>query len=720
MSKQFFADNENNKDKKDKKKTTPNKDNKEKKNKKFSLPSGNGDNNGFSWKNASKTSLMWIIIIVSTFLLFSILGFNNNEEVKISTYQYEEQLTSGNITEAEIVGKKFHGTLETPQQMTVNGKTVEVKKFYVELPVIDSEVVNKWKGNNLKYDYKEASKSWTDYIISFLPWLLIIGVWIFFLKRMQGGGKSQGIFGFGKSKAKLWTSNKPKATFDDVAGCDEAKEELEEIIEFLKEPEKFRTLGGKIPKGALLVGAPGTGKTLLARAVAGESGRPFFSLSGSDFVEMFVGVGASRVRDLFEKGKKNAPCIIFIDEIDAVGRQRGAGVGGGHDEREQTLNQLLSEMDGFDENIDIILLAATNRPDVLDKALLRPGRFDRQIVVDSPDIKGRKGILEVHTKETPLSDNVDLEILAKSTPGLVGADLANMVNEAALLAAKRNKKVITMQDFEDAKDKIMMGKERSSLVIPEEEKKLTAYHEAGHTLVTMKTKNADPLHKVTIIPRGRAMGITHQLPIDERHNYSKSYIVAKLDILLGGRAAEQLIFNELSTGAGNDIEQATKLARKMVTEWGMSEQLGPLTFGKKDEEVFLGREISRTRDFSESTAQQIDEEVKKIVHESEINAKTILKENREILDKIANHLLEYETLTKEDIETLMDGEELEKENNQKKIKTSLEEAENQEDSEKDSDEEDNSVEMQVEYEKDKEDQKDKDKIEAKEEDVKES
>ena len=377
-------------------------------------------------------------------------------------------------------------------------------------------------------------------------------------------------------------------------------------------------------------------------------------------------------------------------------------------------------MDGFDENIDIILLAATNRPDVLDKALLRPGRFDRQIVVDSPDIKGRKGILEVHTKETPLSDNVDLEILAKSTPGLVGADLANMVNEAALLAAKRNKKVITMQDFEDAKDKIMMGKERSSLVIPEEEKKLTAYHEAGHTLVTMKTKNADPLHKVTIIPRGRAMGITHQLPIDERHNYSKSYIVAKLDILLGGRAAEQLVFNELSTGAGNDIEQATKLARKMVTEWGMSEELGPLTFGKKDEEVFLGREISRTRDFSESTAQQIDEEVKKIVHESEINAKTILKENREILDKIANHLLEYETLTKEDIETLMDGEELEKENNEKKIKTSLEEAENQENSEKDSDEEDDSVEMQAEYEKDEEDQKDKDKIEAKEEDVKES
>ncbi|MCF7886659.1 MAG: ATP-dependent zinc metalloprotease FtsH [Candidatus Marinimicrobia bacterium] len=665
MINKFFSNNQKNDKEKNTKEKRPkeqkDKDNKD--NKKFSLPPNN-DNNGFNWKNASKTSIMWIIIIVSTFLLFSILGFNNQDEVKISTYQYEEQLRNGNIQEAEIVGKTFHGTLKEPQQMNVKGNTVEVKKFSVELPVIDSEVVNKWEKNNLQYDYKEASKNWTDYIISFLPWILIIGVWIFFLKRMQGGGKSQGIFGFGKSKAKLWTSNKPKATFDDVAGCDEAKEELEEIIEFLKEPEKFRTLGGKIPKGALLVGPPGTGKTLLARAVAGESGRPFFSLSGSDFVEMFVGVGASRVRDLFEKGKKNAPCIIFIDEIDAVGRQRGAGVGGGHDEREQTLNQLLNEMDGFDENIDIILLAATNRPDVLDKALLRPGRFDRQIIVDSPDIRGREGILEVHTKETPLADDVDLEILAKSTPGLVGADLANMVNEAALLAAKKNKKAISMQDFEEAKDKIMMGKERSSLVIPEEEKELTAYHEAGHTLVTMKTKNADPLHKVTIIPRGRAMGVTHQLPIDDRHNYSKSYIMAKLDVLLGGRAAEQIVFNELSTGAGNDIEQATKLARKMVTEWGMSEKMGPLTFGKKNEEVFLGREISRTRNFSENTAKLIDEEVKNIVSEAEINAKTILGENREVLDKIANQLLEYETLTKEDIDKLMNGEKLDKDSKQ--------------------------------------------------------
>lgn len=662
--------------------------NKKDKKDKFSLTPGSGDNGGFSWKNASKTSLMWIIIIVSTFLLFSILGFNNQEEVKISTYQYQQQLRNGNISEAEIVGKTFHGTLKEKRQMNVKGNNVEVKKFYVELPVIDSEVVNKWEEQNIQYDYKEASKNWTDYIISFLPWLLIIGVWIFFLRRMQGGGKSQGIFGFGKSKAKLWTTNKPKATFDDVAGCEEAKEELEEIIEFLKEPDKFRTLGGKIPKGALLVGAPGTGKTLLARAVAGESGRPFFSLSGSDFVEMFVGVGASRVRDLFEKGKKNAPCIIFIDEIDAVGRQRGAGVGGGHDEREQTLNQLLNEMDGFDENVDIILLAATNRPDVLDKALLRPGRFDRQIVVDSPDVRGREGILEVHTKETPLADDVDLETLAKSTPGLVGADLANMVNEAALLAAKQNKDEITMEDFEQAKDKIMMGKERRSLVIPEEEKKLTAYHEAGHTLVTMKTENADPLHKVTIIPRGRAMGITHQLPIDERHNYSKSYIMAKLDVLLGGRAAEKLVFNELSTGAGNDIEQATKMARKMVTEWGMSEKLGPLTFGKKNEEVFLGKEISRTRNFSENTAKLIDEEVKKIVSEAEINAKTILEENRDILDKIAEHLLEHETLTNEDIKKLLNGEELEKETDsaqddkEQDTKSDQSEKDNQEEQEK--------------------------------------
>jgi cell division protease FtsH len=659
MINKLFAKNteeENQEDKKPKDKKEEKKDSK-----KFSLPPNSGNNNSFNWKNASKTSVMWIIIIVSTFLLFSILGFNNQEEVKISTYQYRQQLKSGNIEEAEIVGKTFHGTLKETRQMNIKGKTTEVKKFYVELPVIDSEVVSRWEKHNLKYDYKEASKNWTDYIISFLPWILIIGVWIFFLKRMQGGGKSQGIFGFGKSKAKLWTSNKPKATFDDVAGCVEAKEELQEIIEFLKEPDKFRTLGGKIPKGALLVGPPGTGKTLLARAVAGESGRPFFSLSGSDFVEMFVGVGASRVRDLFEKGKKNAPCIIFIDELDAVGRQRGAGVGGGHDEREQTLNQLLSEMDGFDENIDVILLAATNRPDVLDKALLRPGRFDRQIVVDSPDVKGRKGILEVHTRETPIADDVDLEILAKSTPGLVGADLANMVNEAALLAAKRNKKAIEMQDFEDAKDKIMMGKERKSLVIPEEEKKLTAYHEAGHTLVTMKTKNADPLHKVTIIPRGQAMGVTHQLPIDERHNYSRSYIMAKLDTLLGGRAAEQLVFDELSTGAGNDIEQATKLARKMVTEWGMSDKMGPLTFGKKNEEVFLGKEISRTRNFSEKTAELIDEEVKNIVSEAEINAKTILEDNRELLDKVAKELLEHETLSKQDIEKLMNGEELNKE-----------------------------------------------------------
>lgn len=659
MINKLFAKNteeENQEDKKPKDKKEEKKDSK-----KFSLPPNSGNNNSFNWKNASKTSVMWIIIIVSTFLLFSILGFNNQEEVKISTYQYRQQLKSGNIEEAEIVGKTFHGTLKETRQMNIKGKTTEVKKFYVELPVIDSEVVSRWEKHNLKYDYKEASKNWTDYIISFLPWILIIGVWIFFLKRMQGGGKSQGIFGFGKSKAKLWTSNKPKATFDDVAGCVEAKEELQEIIEFLKEPDKFRTLGGKIPKGALLVGPPGTGKTLLARAVAGESGRPFFSLSGSDFVEMFVGVGASRVRDLFEKGKKNAPCIIFIDELDAVGRQRGAGVGGGHDEREQTLNQLLSEMDGFDENIDVILLAATNRPDVLDKALLRPGRFDRQIVVDSPDVKGRKGILEVHTRETPIADDVDLEILAKSTPGLVGADLANMVNEAALLAAKRNKKAIEMQDFEDAKDKIMMGKERKSLVIPEEEKKLTAYHEAGHTLVTMKTKNADPLHKVTIIPRGQAMGVTHQLPIDERHNYSRSYIMAKLDTLLGGRAAEQLVFDELSTGAGNDIEQATKLARKMVTEWGMSDKMGPLTFGKKNEEVFLGKEISRTRNFSEKTAELIDEEVKNIVSEAEINAKTILEDNRELLDKVAQELLEHETLSKQDIEKLMNGEELNKE-----------------------------------------------------------
>jgi cell division protease FtsH len=471
--------------------------------------------------------------------------------------------------------------------------------------------------------------------------------------RMQSAN-NRGVFSFGKSKARLWTADKPKATFEGVAGCEEAKEELYEIIEFLKEPSKFSRLGGRIPKGALLLGPPGTGKTLLAKAAAGEAEVPFFSISGADFVEMFVGVGASRVRDLFEQGKKNAPCIIFIDEIDAVGRHRGAGLGGGHDEREQTLNQLLVEMDGFDENTNVIVLAATNRPDVLDNALLRPGRFDRQIVVDIPDVRGREGILKVHTKKIPLAKNVDLSVIAKGTPGLVGADLANLVNEAALLAARKNKRTVSIDDFEEAKDKVMMGVERKSLHISKKERELTAYHESGHALVAINIPEADPIHKITIVPRGRALGLTHQLPMDERHNYSKSYIETQLSILLGGRAAERLVFNELSTGAGNDIERATELARKMVCEWGMSDQLGPLTFGKKDEEIFLGREIATHRDFSEETAKIIDLEVKAIVEKAEKRASKILRDNIDSLKLLAESLLEREVMDGNEIKDLLD------------------------------------------------------------------
>jgi cell division protease FtsH len=474
---------------------------------------------------------------------------------------------------------------------------------------------------------------------------------------MQGGPK--GLFSFGKSKAKLLSGDRPKVTFSDVAGADEAKQELQEIIEFLKDPAKFQKLGGKIPKGALLLGAPGTGKTLLARAVAGEAGVPFFSMSGSDFVEMFVGVGASRVRDLFDQGKKSAPCIIFIDEIDAVGRHRGAGLGGGHDEREQTLNQLLVEMDGFESNDGVILLAATNRPDVLDPALLRPGRFDRQIVVDIPDVKGREGILKVHTRKIPLTEDVNLSVLARGTPGLSGADLANMVNEAALLGARRNHIKVTMQDFEDAKDKVMMGTERRSLVISEEEKKATAYHESGHALVGKLVPGSDPVHKMTIIPRGLALGVTHYLPIDEKHTYSKKYLETKLLHILGGRVAEKLVFNELTTGAGNDIERATELARKMVCEWGMSERLGPLTFGKKEGQIFLGREIATHRDYSEDTAQEIDKEVRRIVEEAEEETTKLLSANLDKLHLLANALLEKEILDGEEIDKILRGEKLE-------------------------------------------------------------
>jgi cell division protease FtsH len=473
-----------------------------------------------------------------------------------------------------------------------------------------------------------------------------------------GGGGTKGIFNFGKSRVRIFTENLPKVTFKDVAGCDEAKQELQEIIEFLKEPSKFQRLGARIPRGVLLLGPPGTGKTLLARAVAGEAGVPFLSISGAEFVEMFVGVGASRVRDLFEQGKKYAPCIIFIDEIDAVGRQRGAGLGGGHDEREQTLNQLLIEMDGFEPNNGIIIIAATNRPDILDPALLRPGRFDRQVVVDRPDVKGREGILKVHTRKIPLAPDVDLSVIAKGTPGLSGADLANLVNEATLLAARKNKKYVDMEDFEEAKDKVMMGMERKSLIISEKEKEMTAYHESGHVLVAKMIPEADPVHKVTIIPRGRALGVTTYLPMDEKHTYSKSYLLAMMTYALGGRAAELLIFNELTTGAGNDIERVTQIARKMVCEWGMSEKLGPVAYGSREEELFLGREITRHQEISEKTAQLIDEEIQNIVNSCMQRAEKILRDNIDILHRLAKNLLEREILDNEEIDMIIRGEEL--------------------------------------------------------------
>ncbi|SVA28876.1 uncharacterized protein METZ01_LOCUS81730, partial [marine metagenome] len=531
----------------------------------------------FHWKKAGKTSLVWVLIIISAIFMSNLFTGQGRDEVEIQFSEYRTFLNNGLIAKARIVDEVFHGDLTEPQTI-INARGIgkSVKKFRLKLPFIDREVMTEWDQSGVDYSFKQKSIDWTGYMLNMLPWIAILAFWIFLMRRMQGGGSGmKSIFNFGKSKAKIWTSDMPKVDFDHVAGCVEAKEELTEIVDFLKRPKRYQKLGAKIPRGVLLVGQPGTGKTLLARAVAGEANVAFFSLSGADFVEMFVGVGASRVRDLFEQGKQNQPCIIFIDELDAVGRQRGAGLGGGHDEREQTLNALLVEMDGFEPNHDIILMAATNRPDVLDAALLRPGRFDRQIVVDVPDLKGRLGILKVHTKKILMNKRkVNLEAIAKGTPGMVGADLENIVNEAALLAARKKKRSVDMSDFEEAKDKVMMGVQRKSVVLSDAEKKTTAYHEAGHTLVATRTKGADPVHKVTIIPRGQALGVTMQLPIDEKHGYSREYIEGRLAILMGGRAAEELIFDELTTGAGNDIEQATKIARKMVCEWGMSDVLG--------------------------------------------------------------------------------------------------------------------------------------------------
>ncbi len=616
----------------------------------------------FNWNKVLKVVLSWSAIILLVFLVMTLFKGTEGTEQEVTYTEYQVFLQANEIAEAtikksELTNYDFHGKLRESKQVTRGGKAYSFNRFVLTLPILDSGVIKEWQDRGLKFTVVREDNTWISALIGALPWVLLLVVWLIIMRRMQGAGP-KGIFSFGKSRAKMLNEGSPKVTFLDVAGADEAKQELQEIIEFLKEPTKFQKLGGKIPRGVLLLGPPGTGKTLLARAVAGEAGVPFFSISGADFVEMFVGVGASRVRDLFEQGKKNAPCIIFIDEIDAVGRHRGAGLGGGHDEREQTLNQLLVEMDGFEQNSGVIIIAATNRPDVLDPALMRPGRFDRQVVVDRPDVKGREGILRVHTKNIPLAEDVKLETLAKGTPGLAGAELANLVNEAALLAARQNDKAVNMDHFEEAKDKVMMGMERKSMIISEEEKKVTSYHEIGHVLVARMIPEADPVHKVTIIPRGRALGLTTYLPIDEKHTYSKKYLETMICYALGGRAAEKIIFGELTTGAGNDIERSTDIARKMVCEWGMSEKLGPLAYGQKDEEIFLGRQITRHKNYSEETAIAIDDEVKKIVDGGMKRAEKILQENIDLLHKLSLTLLEREILDANEIDAIIRGEEL--------------------------------------------------------------
>ncbi|HQI42259.1 MAG TPA: ATP-dependent zinc metalloprotease FtsH [Ignavibacteriaceae bacterium] len=626
----------------------------------------NRPDENFDWAKVIRLVFGWGTVIVAAVIIMQIFrtGVENFTEIPYGQYEIliedPDNIISANITKADLNDYTFKATLKKKTDITINGKSVPITAFSVYIPeplIVEQEKT--WKDRKIHYSFSKESNEWVNILVGFLPWIFIIAIWVIIMRRMQGqSGGSRGIFSFGKSKAKLITPSSKRVTFKDVAGADEAKLELEEVIEFLKEPSKFQKLGGKIPRGVLLLGPPGTGKTLLARAVAGEAGVPFFSISGADFVEMFVGVGASRVRDLFEQGKKNAPCIIFIDEIDAVGRHRGAGLGGGHDEREQTLNQLLVEMDGFEQNSGVIIIAATNRPDVLDPALLRPGRFDRQVVVDRPDVKGREGILKVHTRNIPLAEGVNLEVLAKGTPGLSGADLANLVNEAALLGARKDKKKVDMNDFEEAKDKVMMGMERKSLIISEKEKRTTAYHEIGHVLVARMTPDADPVHKVTIIPRGRALGVTSYLPIDEKHTYSKEYLEAMITYALGGRAAEKLVFNHYTTGAGNDIEKATNIARKMVCEWGMSEKLGPLAYGAKEEEIFLGREIQKHRDYSEKTAIEIDEEIRDIINSAFERAVKILSENMNLLHKLSEELLEREILDADEIDRIIHGEEL--------------------------------------------------------------
>ena len=604
----------------------------------------------------SRGASFWILIFLIPLFIINVLSSRRTDATELTYSEFDEQLKNGNIAEVTITdGERIDGKLRAP----IPREDSQVLEFWTLLPIRDSErILASLDERNVNIAAAPPRQNWWTLLLGFLPWLLIIGFWFFMLRQMQAGGSKA--FQFGKSKARLLTGDTPKVTFADVAGADEAKDELQEIIEFLKDPQKFSRLGGRLPKGVLLVGPPGTGKTLLGRAVAGEAGRPFFSMSGSDFVEMFVGVGASRVRDLFEQGKAHAPCIIFIDEIDAVGRHRGAGLGGGHDEREQTLNQLLVEMDGFESNEGVILLAATNRPDVLDPALLRPGRFDRQVVVDAPDVKGREGILRVHLRKVPIADDVEVTVLARATPGMSGADLANLVNEGALLAARRDHERVNMSDLEDAKDKVMLGAERRSMVLTDAERRLTAYHEAGHAVVALRTPGLDPVHKITIVPRGRSLGVTASLPESDRHSYSRDYLIAQLAMLYGGRAAEEMIFgkDKITTGAGNDIDRATAMARRMVTQFGMSEAIGPMAVGDAEQEIFLGRELVQRRAISENVAEKVDAEVKHLLDDAYRTARNTLGQNTQLLEQIAEALLERETLDREEVELLGAGEPL--------------------------------------------------------------
>ena len=618
------------------------------------------ENGGRPWRRISKTLAFWVFFLLVAIFASKFFGSSDGSgEVVLSYKEYKSLLTQGRIVSAVIIETEFHGKLLEPEYTTPeSGEQRPYQSFVVDLGVIDGETRSEWEEHGVDFRFHSRPFNWLNVFFNFLPWLLFVGLWLFILRQMQGGPK--GAFSFGKSRAKLVSEDRPKVTFKDVAGSEEAKQELQEIIEFLRDPRKFQRLGGRIPKGVLLVGPPGTGKTYMAKAVAGEAAVPFFSMSGSDFVEMFVGVGASRVRDLFEQGKNSAPCIIFIDEIDAVGRHRGAGIGGGHDEREQTLNQLLVEMDGFDSKEGVILIAATNRPDVLDPALLRPGRFDRQVVVDRPDVRGREGVLKVHVRNTPLGEDVDLKVLARATPGFSQADLANLVNEAALLASRFDRSKVAMEDFENAKDKVMMGAERRSLVISEEDKKRTAYHEIGHALVAKLVPESDPVHKVTIIPRGQSLGLTTYLPMDERHNYSRRYSEAVLTYALGGRVAENLVFGEVSSGAQQDYKMATELGRRMVCDWGMSDRLGPLSYGHKSDEVFLGREMTQRRNYSEKVAEAIDEEITIFILAAEKRAEKLLQENLDNLHLLAKALLEFEVLDDAQLDRIIAGEKLEK------------------------------------------------------------